>query len=293
MRRSYSAAFLLSALTCTPVLLAQLAGGGHAGGSTGGEHFSAPAGHAFSGYAGHGSFRGGVAPAPAYGSHAFAPPGRMTFAAPGHGFQPGYIVRPRGEHPSWGGGWDRDDHRGHRGDRSHGRGYDRSPYGGYGAYGYPGNFVNSWEVLPWDLGASDYSDDFDDSSDGGGAATQPPSAADAQPQPSESGPSSESGPYRDGYAPSPGADYPPAWVSEAPAPPPNVAPVTPEPELTLIFRDGHRQSIRNYVLTPDTLVVLDKASTGRQQRIPLSELNLQATEEAARQAGLDFSLPRS
>jgi hypothetical protein len=61
--------------------------------------------------------------------------------------------------------------------------------------------------------------------------------------------------------------------------------------LTLIFSDGHQQAIRNYVLTSDTLIVLDQAASGYQQRIPLAALNLSATEQAAQQAGLDFSPP--
>ena len=64
-----------------------------------------------------------------------------------------------------------------------------------------------------------------------------------------------------------------------------------EPELRLIFRDGHQQSIRNYVLTGKTLIVLDHAASGRQQRISLGDLDILATEHAAEDAGLDFNPP--
>ena len=64
-----------------------------------------------------------------------------------------------------------------------------------------------------------------------------------------------------------------------------------EPELRLIFRDGHQQSIRNYVLTGKTLIVLDHAAAGRQQRISLGDLDILATEHAAEDAGLDFNPP--
>ena len=67
--------------------------------------------------------------------------------------------------------------------------------------------------------------------------------------------------------------------------------VASEPELTLIFNDGHREAIHNYVLTHDALIVMDQAASGRQQQIPLASLNLPATEQAAQQAGLDFSPP--
>ena len=84
-------------------------------------------------------------------------------------------------------------------------------------------------------------------------------------------------------------------ANDAPAPPAESA-ATPtaiaaEPELRLIFRDGHQQSIRNYVLTGKTLIVLDHATSGRQQRISLTDLDITATEQAAEDAGLEFSPP--
>ena len=39
----------------------------------------------------------------------------------------------------------------------------------------------------------------------------------------------------------------------------------------------------------DAVIVLDKAAAGRQERIPLTDLNLPATEAAAQAAGLDFA----
>ena len=62
-----------------------------------------------------------------------------------------------------------------------------------------------------------------------------------------------------------------------------------EPALTLVFKDGRQQAIRNYALTADAVIVLDKAAAGRQERIPLTDLNLTATEAAAQAAGLDFA----
>ena len=82
-------------------------------------------------------------------------------------------------------------------------------------------------------------------------------------------------------------DAPPSPGASA-APPTAVA---AEPELKLIFRDGHQQSIRNYVLTGKTLIVLDNAAGGRQQRIPLADLDLPATEASAEAAGLEFIPP--
>jgi hypothetical protein len=139
--------------------------------------------------------------------------------------------------------------------------------------------VNSWELLPWDFGDSDQDDT---------GASQ--STAQAQP---EEGPSeSEYGPeygappdngYREDYAPPP-----PYEATAAPA-----APVAPEPQLTVIFKDGHTEQIRNYALSQDALLDMDEAGSGRVLRIPLSSVNVPATEKAAQQAGLDFSPPAS
>ena len=97
-------------------------------------------------------------------------------------------------------------------------------------------------------------------------------------------------PESDRYRP----DYPdPAYGQPPYQDSPGVAAdsVASEPELTLVFNDGHRESIRNYVLTSSSVIVLDQAASGRQQRIPLATLDLNATEEAAQQAGLDFTPP--
>lgn len=69
------------------------------------------------------------------------------------------------------------------------------------------------------------------------------------------------------------------------------APVNPQPATTLIFKDGRPSvEIHNYALTGNTLYALDGDS---RREIPLSLLNLQATVEANRAAGVDFALPTS
>jgi hypothetical protein len=152
-----------------------------------------------------------------------------------------------------------------RPDRRSGSRY-RSPYRGYGYGGYP-YYANSWELLPWDLGYPDFTGD----SDSGADRPQQPAASVAPPD--------------DGYRP----DYEEPSYQMPPAPVANS--VASEPELTLIFNDGHREAIHNYVLTRDALIVMDQAASGRQQQIPLASLNLPATEQAAQQAGVDFSPP--
>ena len=69
------------------------------------------------------------------------------------------------------------------------------------------------------------------------------------------------------------------------------APVNPQPATTLIFKDGRPPvEIHNYALTANTLYALDGDS---RQEIPLSLLNVEATVEANRAAGVDFALPTS
>jgi hypothetical protein len=143
----------------------------------------------------------------------------------------------------------------------------RSPYRGYAVYGGYPYYANSWQLLPWVSGYPD----FTGYSDSGADAAQQPAASVAPPD--------------DGYRP----DYEePAYQYSSGTAANSVA---SEPELTLIFKDGHREAIHNYVLTRDALIVMDQAASGRQQQIPLASLNLPATEQAAQQAGVDFSPP--
>lgn len=258
---AFLSALLLGLLVTVPSALAQRSrhsggfGGGHSGGFSG---------HSFgSGFSG-GSFGrpSGFAP------RSFTSAPRFTSTAPRRAFVPGF--RSPNSVPSTAGRRDgRDDHRGDRDDHRY-----RSPYRGYG--GYPYLYANSWQLLPWDLGYSDFTgyNDYD-------------SAADAQQ------PAASVAPPDDGYRP----DYEgPADQAYQIAPPPADNRYDPnsaatEPELTLIFNDGRREAIHNYVLTAEAVIVLDQAATGHQQRIPLASLDLPATEGAAQQAGLDFSPP--
>ena len=273
LRRSgalvFEALALGALLTLAPAAAAQRGGGGHAGGFSGG-HASGFgggfSGRSFSsGFSGR-SFGSGSPGRFLYSaprSYATAP--RMTWTMPARGFAPGYRTPYRSGAGAIGQSW-----AGRGGD--HGR--YRSPYRGYGGFaGYP--YGSSWELTPWDLGYPDflgYGNDI--------GATQPDDTA-------------QQAPAENGYAPD--EDFRQEYGSQAGdgAAPFTAAsePVRAEPQITLIFADGHRQTIRNYALTSDAVFVLDNVDSGRQQRIPLSELNLPATEQAAQQAGLDFTPP--
>lgn len=78
--------------------------------------------------------------------------------------------------------------------------------------------------------------------------------------------------------------------SSLPASAPNVI-QSREPVLTIVMKNGSRRKVRNYALTPQALMDLDGAASGYEVNIPLSEINLPATEKAAAQAGLSFAVP--
>jgi hypothetical protein len=271
MRRAFSVASsglrlagllgLAGCIALAPAALAQR-GGGH-GGGFGGGHAGGFSSHSFGGgFSSHsfGGFSGSVGRSSSFGAfgsrgYSYAP--RMTWPAPARGFAPAgrssYGIADRSRY----GGYGRDRY--------------RSPYRGYGNGYYPGN---SWGVLPWEFGYPDFSG-YDNGSWVGQSDTE---ASDQDPG-YDAGPQEE---YRPAYG-EPGS-YARAAVA---------APIAEEPALTLIFNDGHQQSIRNYALTSNYLLVLDDGGSGRQQRIRLTDLNLPATQRAAQSAGLDFAPPPS
>ena len=254
MRRMWAVALVSTSLVAFSPAFAQHAG--HAGGGfSGGGHIggSFSGGHSFSGgFSSGSSFRSGSF-GRSFASGSFASAPRFTSTAPVRSVTPfGALSAER------------------RGDGRRDYRY-RSPYRGYGFYGAP--YVNSWEVLPWDLGYPDFTGYDDDSGD---VAQQPEVPYVAAPD--------------DGYRPEYGApEYGQPEYQDAPSAVSTTD--TAEPQLTLIFNDGHRQTIRNYAVTRDAVIVMDRAASGYQQKIPLSELNVEATEQAAQQAGLDFSPP--
>ena len=68
-------------------------------------------------------------------------------------------------------------------------------------------------------------------------------------------------------------------------------PVKAQPTTTLIFKDGRPpQLVHNYALTGNMLYALDGDA---RQEIPLSLIDIPATVEANRAAGVDFALPVS
>ena len=312
-RYAIAIALLGAVLAWTPASMGQRGGGGHSGGFSGSHAGGFAGGGYHGGFSGASGFRGFSGGAP----RAFSAAPRMNWNAPRYGFapqrggyagyRPAYGLGPQrggetGYRPAYGVAPERGGETGYRpayrgenrgGDRRGGDRRDRyrRRYRGYDYGGYPYLYANSWELLPGDLGYSDftgYGDDSDSSEPNNAQNNAQVEPNNAQEEPSGEEPQGPPEPPESGwngpeYAPAP---YPPPVNQAAAATPPSG-----EPELTLIFKDGHRENIRNYVLTSKEVIVMDDAASGHIPRIALSDLNLAATEKAAQQAGLDFSPP--
>jgi len=107
-----------------------------------------------------------------------------------------------------------------------------------------------------------------------------------------------SGVVADGYGPPPpDYDAPPIpYTADYAEPAPQTGvpvvvtagPLYNDDAITLVFKDGRApEKIHNYALTRTTLYVTD----GRSQVIPVAALDLAATEQANRAAGVNFQLP--
>ncbi|HYX69060.1 MAG TPA: OmpH family outer membrane protein [Terriglobales bacterium] len=67
-------------------------------------------------------------------------------------------------------------------------------------------------------------------------------------------------------------------------------PAPPDPAIILVFKDGHRAQVYNYAIMGDTFYDL---SGGRSHKIPLADLDVDATTKVNDQNGVDFRLPGS
>ncbi|HXP46034.1 MAG TPA: hypothetical protein VN810_02085 [Terriglobales bacterium] len=77
------------------------------------------------------------------------------------------------------------------------------------------------------------------------------------------------------------------------SPPPRAqAPAAPEPEqdpTVLVFRDGHKQEVRNYAIVGQMLWDFGAKGT---HKIPLADLDLDTTRKLNDERGVDFVLPK-
>jgi len=176
-----------------------------------------------------------------------------------------------------GGGWDH----GHDHDGGH---HHVTFYGYYGWAGYP--YVYGWAGYPywpwWGLSYNilpaswDYQNDYD--SQPGSNYTEPyPPYPEYNPAPYDKPASGQPEPQQPYSSPAPPASQP------APA-----IPAPPEAAITLVFKDGRpNEQIHNYLLTATTLSVLDE----QRREIPVAQIDLAATAQVNRAAGVEFALP--
>jgi hypothetical protein len=90
--------------------------------------------------------------------------------------------------------------------------------------------------------------------------------------------------------PAPQSYVPPAQAQSSPSTQPESAEQEepPQPPTVLVFKDGHRIDVENYAIVGDTLYDM---TLGHRRRVPLSELNLNQTEQVNEEQGTDFQVP--
>ena len=77
----------------------------------------------------------------------------------------------------------------------------------------------------------------------------------------------------------------PAHPAEPSAPP---QPAADQPQTLLVFKDGRQLEVQNYAIVGDTLVDLTE---GHRRKVPLTDLDVEATAKRNDDRGIDFRLP--
>lgn len=325
--RRFLIAALVSAALAIPSLAQHLSGGrgsagGHISGPVGVSHGSfAPRGN-FGGFSPQAGFRGGFSAPHTFPSSprfnwspaarpysSFHPVSRPNFSLARPNFSPMRSMRPGiasgsrmpyiPEHRT--GPW----HGGGRGDHYRDRDHDhdrRWRYDGWRQPYIPTYWANSTYLVGGSLPLSpypgywddiDWNDDFDSSTGNYGNYAGTPYV---NPGYSSQGGYAPAGQVdnsqpENNYAPDNYAySAPPQSPSREPYRPETseAAPVAERPAITLIFNDGRAPlQVHNYAITRSHIYVYD----GQQRNIPLSQLDLPATEKTNQEAGNDFSLP--
>jgi hypothetical protein len=82
-----------------------------------------------------------------------------------------------------------------------------------------------------------------------------------------------------------------AWPSIGPYAPQQSAPIAsaPEPAITVVLKNGRSEQVHNYVLTRNYIFIGDTHGV----TIPMDQIDVAATEQANRDAGVDFHIPQS
>jgi hypothetical protein len=245
-------------------------GGGFSGSFSGpragftGPTFQAPRMNFMPGPVGPGStvrpYAGFPAVRPSFGQLGSPAVRRVPYPLPGAPRAP-YPVSGTSGGKTWNGqGWHDGSHNGHNSYRPY-------YYHGHLVYSWPYYTagLGNWWLSPWPFSIWD-SPGYNDEPQG---VVQPDQSYAPEPEPEP-----ETRPAYQSYQP------------DEPAPP-----QTAEPALTIVYKDGHSQEIHNYAVTRTSLLLLDEASTGHTPEISLEEINLLATEQVNRAAGVNFKVP--
>jgi hypothetical protein len=197
-------------------------------------------------------------------------PPSVTSLAPGRGLTPGTPASVTSLGP-----------RGFAGSFSNGRGFGRHPgFGnGFRDRGFHHHFVPFvggayyWPYYGWDYGF----DGYDVST-----YQQQPYQQQTQPIVVVVDPKSSDDRYGDhSFNEQRGSAPPPAQTQ---------APAQEQDPTVLVFRDGHKQEVRNYAIVGQMLWDFGAKGT---HKIPLSELDLDTTRKLNDDRGVDFVLPKS
>ena len=247
-------------------------------------------------------FRGGIAPHMPTGPHVVTPP---MFVSPGRSFIHARVygsLRNPGvnQQPPHGAEGDGDGNRrrfdpGQNGGQFYLYGYGNSltpgfigyPFAAYPFAGYP---------LGFDAVSQDQDEDGSQAENQGQTQEQNQDQLDQSPAsqpgayPAEPPPDYTQGPPpQDAGAPTAGDERPRDPYRPPYESPVDSQPVRQQPATILVFKDGRpNEEVRNYVLTSTALYNLDGE---RRRELPLSEIDVPATVDANRTAGVDFALP--
>ena len=149
-------------------------------------------------------------------------------------------------------------------------------------------YVNSYPYWPgypylidpnaWNLGLYDWSDPDDSANDSSQPGNYDSALAPGSYESAQNGPAS---PYLGPY-PNSGYAAPAEYAAAAP-------PLVSQQPLTVIFKSGRAPiRVRNYLMTPRVLTDLDSE---HYEQIPLDQIDLAATQNFNKVAGVDFQVP--
>lgn len=178
------------------------------------------------------------------------------------------------------------DHDGDRDHHHHGRDYWSAYWYGYGYPYYYGpvftGYVDPWLFAPDDYGYDNSGYAANDGYGGYGYGDDVPAPYrnyGQQPNQPEDNDEQSTAPQAPSGRPAYNGDEGGSGTTAAAA---------RENTITIIFKDGRPpEHVQNYLLTSSTLTVLDT----HYHQIPLADVDIAATQEASRAAGVDFHVP--